>query len=112
PTQPWARTVARPRLGCRARRGDADSTVVRQGAPTQPCARSEAGSGAGLAPAVQPAQARAGVAVRPVLAAHPAVVAERIEQREQVGVMELAPVGLLPIRHARDLHMADAGEVA
>ena len=45
---------------------------------------------------------------RPVFTADPALVAERIDQVEQVRIIQLADVRFMPLRHARDLDMADA----
>src|SRR5438105_11466488 len=43
-----------------------------------------------------PAEAGQGVAIWPVLAADPALVADLVEQIEQKGVMDLADIGLVP----------------
>src|SRR5471032_1985048 len=45
---------------------------------------------------------------RPVFTADPALVAERIDQIEQVRIIQLADVRFMPLRHARDLDMTDA----
>src|SRR5258706_13349206 len=70
---------------------------------------------AGLADAVfpGPAEAGEGVALWPVFAADPALVADLVEQIEQIGVMDLADIGLVPPRIAGDLDMrVMAGESA
>src|SRR2546425_6178964 len=56
---------------------------------------------------LHPTQTCRGAGERSVFAADPAAVAQFIEQREEVAVVDLAVVGLVPPRHARDLDMAD-----
>src|SRR5450759_4586922 len=62
-------------------------------------------------PIPQPAQPGAGPALGPVLAADPAAVTEFVHEFEQVGIVDLADVGLVTLGHARDLHVADGGDV-
>src|ERR1019366_1827421 len=64
-----------------------------------------------LQPGPRPAQPGAGPAFGPVLAADPPGVAELVHESEQVGIVDLAQVGLMALGHARDLDMADAGDV-
>src|SRR5439155_1344419 len=60
-----------------------------------------------------PTEASEGVSLRPVLAADPALVADLVEQVEQIGVMDLADIRLVPPGIAGDLHMrVMAGERA
>src|SRR5436190_24031557 len=62
----------------------------------------------------QPTEPRRGAGLRPVLASDPAVVAQCVDDVEQVVVVQLAEVGLMPLGHAGDLQVADAagGQVA
>src|SRR5471030_758282 len=55
-----------------------------------------------------PAQAVRRRGFRPVFTADPAVVAKRIDQVEQVRMIQFAQVRFMPLRHARDLDMANA----
>src|SRR4029077_16195851 len=52
-----------------------------------------------------PAEARLGLAFRTVFAADPARVTELVEQIEQVRVVDLADIRLVPAGIAGDLHM-------
>src|SRR5436305_8867727 len=52
-----------------------------------------------------PAEARERVALWPVLAADPALIADLVEQIEQIGVMDFADIRLVPAGIAGDLHM-------
>src|SRR5207302_3436615 len=62
---------------------------------------------------LRPAEAGEGVALWPVLAADPALVADLVEQIEQIRVMDLADIRLVPSRIAGDLDMrVMAGERA
>src|ERR1700730_14089802 len=45
---------------------------------------------------------------RPVFAADPALVAERIDEVEQIRIIQFAQVRFMPLRHTCDLDMADA----
>src|SRR5471032_633399 len=56
----------------------------------------------------KPAEAVRRCGFRPVFTANPAVVAERIDQVEQVWIIQFAHVRFMPVRHTRDLDMADA----
>ena len=49
---------------------------------------------------------------RPVLAAHPSVVAELVDAPQQPRVVDLADVGLVPPGHAGDLNVADMRQPA
>src|SRR5437762_105491 len=61
----------------------------------------------------RPAEAGEGVALWPVLAADPALVADFVEQIEQIGVVDLADIGLVASRIAGDLDVrVMAGERA
>src|SRR5258708_13671978 len=73
--------------------------------PTGASRRTQPTEAAGLADAVfpGPAEAGEGVALRPVFAADPALVADLVEQIEQIGVMDFADIGLVPPRIAGDL---------
>src|SRR5436190_16604917 len=51
----------------------------------------------------RPAEAGESVAPRPVFAADPALVADLVEQVEQIGVMDLADIGFVAPRIAGDL---------
>ncbi|KAG0738589.1 hypothetical protein G6F24_017571 [Rhizopus arrhizus] len=62
----------------------------------------------GLGPA-QPG-GRAGLGA--VFAADPAGVAQRVDPLEQVGIVQFAQVGLVPVGHAGDLDVADARHIA
>ena len=55
------------------------------------------------APGRQPTQAILGKPTRVVFAADPTVVTQLVEQREQIGVVHLAKVRLMAIRHPGDL---------
>src|SRR5437763_14142253 len=52
-----------------------------------------------------PAEAGGGIALRPVFAADPALVADLVEQVEQIRVMDLADIRLVAAGVAGDLHM-------
>src|SRR5450759_446734 len=62
-------------------------------------------------PIPQPSEPGAGPAFGPVLATDPAAIAEFVHESEQVGIVDLANVGLMALGHARDLDIADAGDV-
>ncbi|ABA53116.1 hypothetical protein BURPS1710b_A0443 [Burkholderia pseudomallei 1710b] len=66
----------------------------------------------GLQIRCEPAEALGGAGLRPILAADPAVVAEHVDQLEQVRIVDFADVRLVTLRHARDLDVADARDVA
>src|SRR3954468_17576659 len=53
--------------------------------------------------ALRPPQAAHGISLRPVFAPDPALVADLVEQVEQVGVVELADIRLVPPGGAGDL---------
>src|SRR5579872_3481679 len=56
---------------------------------------------------IKPRESRGGAVRRTVLAADKAVVLQIVERLEDVAVVDFADVRLVPVRHARDLHVAD-----
>ena len=65
-------------------------------------------AGRRCAPAPHPAETGRRPARRPVFAADPAVEAQLVDDAEQVRIVQLALVGLVALRHAGDLQVADA----
>ncbi len=81
--------------------------------PEKPCATCDKNfhRSAVFGQALHPAQSLFGASSRAVLAAHPSFVTRFIEQPHQVAAIDFAFVGLMPIRHARDLYVADVVEI-
>src|SRR5579872_2333202 len=64
-------------------------------------------------PASRPAEARDRAGLGAVLATDPTGVAGLVQQVQEIGVVDLAYVGLVPVWHARDLDVGEAaGEIA
>src|SRR5258708_20686242 len=55
----------------------------------------------------EPSQAVGGARARPVFAADPAAITQGIDEIEQVRIVHFARIRLVPVRHARNLDMAD-----
>ena len=56
-------------------------------------------------PAPRPAQARIGCGSRPIFAANPSIIADLVEDAQDVCEIDFAVIGFMPIRDAGDLHM-------
>ena len=59
-----------------------------------------------------PTQPVHGLACRIILAAHHALVAELIQQAQEIGIVEFALIRFVPVRHAGQLAVSDKREKA